>query len=44
MRRNLKQEYNQSMKTLHFSQEDIAYLRGKGGFDEGFLEYLRTFR
>ena len=29
---------------LHFDEEDIAYLRGKGGFSEAFLEYLRTFR
>ena len=29
---------------LRFDEEDIAYLRGKGGFSEAFLEYLRTFR
>ena len=29
---------------LHFDDEDIAYLRSKGIFDEKFLEYLRTFR
>jgi nicotinate phosphoribosyltransferase len=29
---------------LHFEEEDIEFLRGKGIFDEGFLEYLRTFR
>ncbi len=29
---------------LHFSEEDIAYLRTKGIFDEGFLDYLRNFR
>ena len=29
---------------LHFSEEDIAYLRSKGIFDEGFLDYLRNFR
>lgn len=29
---------------LHFDEEDIAYLRGKGCFGEDFLEYLRTFR
>ncbi len=28
---------------LHFTDEDIAYLRGKGLFDEEFLEYLRNF-
>ena len=32
------------IKELHFDEEDLAYLRGKGVFDEGFLEYLRTFR
>nr|WP_204244490.1 nicotinate phosphoribosyltransferase [Flavonifractor sp. An135] len=29
---------------LRFDEEDIEYLRGKGGFSEAFLEYLRTFR
>ena len=29
---------------LHFSEEDIAYLRGKGLFSEAFLSYLRNFR
>ncbi len=29
---------------LHFSEEDIEFLRGKGIFDEGFLGYLRDFR
>ena len=29
---------------LHFDDEDIEYLRGKGIFDEKFLEYLKTFR
>ena len=32
------------VKELHFSEEDIAYLRSKGVFDEAFLETLRTFR
>ena len=27
---------------LHFEEDDIAFLRDKGGFDEGFLEYLRN--
>ena len=31
------------VKELHFSEEDIAYLRGIGIFDEDFLEYLRNF-
>ncbi len=29
---------------LHFSEDDIAYLRSRGIFCEEFLEYLRTFR
>lgn len=28
---------------LHFSEEDIAYLRAKKIFDEDFLNYLRSF-
>jgi nicotinate phosphoribosyltransferase len=32
------------IQDLHFEEEDIEFLRGKGIFDEGFLEYLRTFR
>ncbi len=29
---------------LHFDEDDIAYLRSKGGFSEDFLDYLRDFR
>ena len=32
------------VKNLHFTEEDIAFLRTKGLFSEGFLDYLRTFR
>ncbi len=32
------------IQQLHFSAEDIEYLRNKGGFDEGFLDYLANFR
>ncbi len=32
------------VKNLHFAEEDIAYLRGKGIFDEDFLAYLADFR
>ncbi len=32
------------IKDLHFTEEDIAFLRRKGCFDEGFLQELRTFR
>lgn len=28
---------------LHFTEEDIQYLRSKGGFVEPFLDYLRSF-
>ena len=29
---------------LHFTEDDITYLRSKGCFDEQFLSYLRSFR
>ena len=32
------------VQKLHFGEEDIAYLRGRGIFDEAFLEYLRNFK
>lgn len=32
------------IQSLHFSEEDIAYLRSKGGFQEEFLDYLRDFK
>lgn len=32
------------IRDLHFDEEDIAYLRGKGCFCEEFLDYLRSFR
>lgn len=31
------------IKNLKFEKEDIDYLRSKGIFDEGFLEYLENF-
>lgn len=31
------------MQGLHFTEEDIAFLRGKGIFSERFLDYLRDF-
>ena len=34
----------QYIQNLHFDEEDIAYLRGRGIFCEGFLDYLRDFR
>ena len=32
------------LKGLHFSEEDIEYLRSKKIFDERFLDYLRNFK
>ena len=32
------------IRNLHFSQEDIAYLRGRKMFSEEFLSYLADFR
>ena len=32
------------IKQLHFTEEDITYLREKQLFDESFLDYLRKFR
>ncbi|MGI6336285.1 MAG: nicotinate phosphoribosyltransferase [Eubacteriales bacterium] len=32
------------LQNLRFSDEDIAYLRGKGCFSEAFLDYLAHFR
>ena len=32
------------LENLHFSQQDIAYLRSLGKFSEDFLEYLQNFR
>ncbi len=32
------------IQNLHFSEEDLDYLRSLGIFDEAFLDYLRDFR
>lgn len=32
------------IKNLHFSEEDIEYLRTTGTFSEDFLDYLRNFK
>ena len=32
------------VQQLHFDENDIAYLRSRNMFDEGFLQYLRGFR
>ena len=32
------------INNIHFAEEDIAYLRTLGLFDESFLSYLKTFR
>ena len=34
----------QYIQELHFSEEDIAYLRSRQMFSEDFLEYLRNFK
>ncbi|MBR6413779.1 MAG: nicotinate phosphoribosyltransferase [Oscillospiraceae bacterium] len=38
------QEVVEYLQNLHFTEEDISYLRSKNLFDEGFLDYLRNFR
>ena len=38
------QEVVEYIQNLHFTEEDISYLRSKNLFDEGFLDYLRGFR
>lgn len=32
------------VKNIHFTEEDIAYLRGTGQFTEDFLTYLKDFK
>jgi nicotinate phosphoribosyltransferase len=32
------------IENMHFTEDDIAYLRGKGQFSEEFLQYLADFR
>ena len=32
------------IQQLHFDEDDIAYLRSRNMFDEGFFDYLRNFR
>ena len=32
------------IQNLHFSEEDIAYLRGRNLFSDAFLDYLRDFK
>lgn len=32
------------IKDLHFSEEDISYLKNQNIFSEGFLDYLRNFK
>ena len=38
------QQIVEYLRDLHFTPEDIAYLRGCGIFSEGFLKYLERFR
>ncbi len=37
------EQFCEVVDNLHFSEEDIEYLRGKGCFSEQFLDYLRRF-
>ncbi len=32
------------IRDLHFDEDDIAFLKSKGIFDDGFLDYLRGFK
>jgi len=38
------QQVIEYIQNLQFSEEDIAYLRSTGTFNESFLEYLKTYR
>ncbi len=38
------EQLTEYIRNLSFTEEDIAYLRGRGIFDEDFLDYLRHFR
>jgi len=38
------EQFVQYIRNLRFGDEDIAFLRDKGIFSEGFLHYLRDFR
>ncbi len=38
------EQFIQAVDNLHFTEEDIIYLRNTGIFSEPFLEYLRNFK
>ena len=38
------QQVVEYLKNLHFSKEDVDYLRSRGLFNEEFLKYLETFQ
>ncbi|MCF2557524.1 nicotinate phosphoribosyltransferase [Fournierella massiliensis] len=38
------EQFIQAVDNLHFTQEDLEYLRSTGVFSELFLEYLKDFR
>lgn len=38
------EQFIEYLERLSFTEEDIAYLRGKRQFSEGFLDYLKDFR
>ena len=38
------QQVIEYIKNLHFSEEDIQYLKSLNAFDDNFIEYLRSFK
>lgn len=38
------QQLIEYFKSLHFTEDDLAYLRGRNCFSEAFLDYLRHFK
>lgn len=38
------QQLIEYFKNLHFTEDDLAYLRGRNCFSETFLDYLRNFK
>ena len=38
------EQFIEALANLSFTEEDIAFLRRKGGFSEKFLDYLRQFK
>lgn len=38
------QQVIEYIKNLHFSEEDVQYLKSLNAFDDNFIEYLRSFK